>query len=132
MDNRFENALEELRKFLFQKNRRSAHVELTEGRVDIARRQKRIKIVDRSEYGWTTVELYEHDELASDSADKKKLEKAEKEVEKRVVKRKHDKMSKCARKNETSSLEQKKWPTDPQQHGSQRLQLMMPLRAGMT
>ena len=56
-------------------------VQLTEGRVDIAHRQKRIKIADRSEYGWTTVELYEHDELASDSADEKKLEKAEKEEE---------------------------------------------------
>ena len=59
----------------------AACFELTEGRVDIACRQKRIKIVDRSEYGWTTVELYEHDELASDSADEKKLEKAEKEAE---------------------------------------------------
>ena len=63
-----------------------------------------MKIADRSEYGWTTVELYKHDELASNSADEKKLEKAEKEVEKRVAKRKCDKMSKRARKNETSSL----------------------------
>ena len=52
-----------------------------------------------------TVELYKHDELASDSADEKKLEKPKKEVEKCVVKRKHDKMSKRA---ETSLLEQKK------------------------
>ena len=65
-----------------------------------------------------TAELYKHDELASNSADEKKLEKAEKEAEKVVAKHKRDKMSKRARKNETSSLEQKKWPTDPQQHGS--------------
>ena len=64
------------------------------------------------------MEMYEHDELVSDSADEKTLQKAEKEAEKRVAKRMHDKMSKRARKNETSSLEQKKWPTDPQQHGS--------------
>ena len=76
------------------------------------------------------MELYEHDELASDSVDEKKLEK---EVEKRVAKHKCDKMSKCARKNETSLLEQKKWPTDPpQQHSSRRSQLAMPPRAGMT
>ena len=52
-------------------------MELTEGRLDIAHRQKRIKIVDRSEFGWTTIELYEHDELASDLADEKKLDKVE-------------------------------------------------------
>ena len=136
MDNRFENALEELRRIPVSEESEvskavtAVRVELTEGRVDIARRQKRIKIADRSEYGWTTVELYEHDELASDSVDEKKLEK---EVEKRVAKHKRDKMSKRARKNETSSLEQKKWPTDPpQQHSSRTSQLTMPPRAGMT
>ena len=90
MDNRFENALEELQKIPVSEESEistavtAARVELTEGRVDIACRQKRIKIADRSEYGWTTVELYEHDELVSDSADEKKLEKAEKE-EKNVL-----------------------------------------------
>ena len=59
----------------------AARVKLIEGRVDIARKQKRIKIADHSEYGWTTVELYKHDELASDSADEKKLENTEKETE---------------------------------------------------
>ena len=135
MGNRFENASEELRKIPVSEEMEvsaavtAARIELTEGRVNIARRQKRIKIADRSEYGWMTVELYEDDELASNSADKKKLEKA---AEKRVAKQKRDKMSKRARKNETSSLEQKKWPTDPQQHGSRRSQLAMPQRAGMT
>ena len=76
-------------------------------------------------------ELYKHDELASDSVDEKKLEKAEKEAEKHVAKRKRDKMIKCDRKNETSSPEQKKWPTDPQQYSSRRSQLTMLLRAGM-
>ena len=121
MDNRFENALGELWKIPVSEESEvstvitAACVELTEGRVDIAHRQKRIKIADRSEYSWMTVELYKHDELVSDSADEKKLEKPKKEVEKCVVKRKHDKMSKRA---ETSLLEQKKWPTDPQQHSS--------------
>ena len=75
MDNRFENALKELRKIPVSEESEvsvavtAECVELTEGRVDIARRQKRIKIADRSGYDWMTVELYEHDELASDSAD---------------------------------------------------------------
>ena len=124
MDNCFENALEELHKIPVSEESEdsaaviAARVELTESRVDIACRQKRIKFADCSEYSWTTVELYKHDELASDSADEKKLEKAEKEVEQCVVKHKCDKMSKHARKNEMSSLEQKKRPTDTQQHSN--------------
>ena len=99
LDNRFENALDELQKIPISEEESTsgsrkeintavtaARVELTEGRFYIARRQKRIKIADRSEFGWTTVELYKHDELASDSADEKKLDKVEKEVEKRVAK----------------------------------------------
>ena len=44
----------------------------------IAGWQKRIKIADRSEFGWGTVNEYEDDELASDEDDAKRLEKAEK------------------------------------------------------
>ena len=86
MDNCFENALEELCKIpVLEESEVStaltvAHIKLTaEGRVDTACRQKRINIADHSEYSWTTVKLYEHDELVSNSADEKKLEKAEKE-----------------------------------------------------
>lgn len=139
LDNRFKNALEELGKIPASEEEpevsaavTAARVELTEGRVDIANRQKRIKIADRSEYGWMTVELYEHDELASDSADEKKLEKAEKEAEKRVTKRKRDKMNKRTKKREASSPERRRWPVDPQQHTSRRPQFQMPPRAGMT
>ena len=65
-DNRFENALEELSKIPAPEEPAvegtpevsaavtAARVELTEGRLDIARRQKRIRIADRSEFGWTT------------------------------------------------------------------------------
>ena len=112
----------------------AARVELTEGRLDIARRQKRIRIADRSEFGWTTVELYEHDELASDSGDEKKLEKAEKEAEKRVLHEKETrKMSKRSRKSEASSPERKRpWGADPQQHSSRRAQSSIPPRTGAT
>ena len=40
-------------------------------------RQKAIRIADRSEYGWATVEEYEEDELAANSNDGKRLFRAE-------------------------------------------------------
>ena len=44
---------------------------LKEGEDLIAARQKAIRIADRSEYGWATVEEYEEDELAANSDDEK-------------------------------------------------------------
>ena len=40
-------------------------------------RQENIKIADRSEYGWATVAEYEEDELAANSGDEKRLQRAE-------------------------------------------------------
>jgi hypothetical protein len=37
----------------------------------VERREKLIKLADKSEAGWLAVEEYESDELADDSADKK-------------------------------------------------------------
>lgn len=71
--------------------------------------------------------------MVSDSGDEKKLEKAEKEAEKRIAKRKCE-MSKRPRKSETSSPEQKKlytWPVDPQQHSNRRPQFTTAPRAQM-
>ena len=44
----------------------------------LSERQKLIKIAYRSEFGWAVVAEYTADELAEDSDDKKRLEKAEK------------------------------------------------------
>ena len=44
---------------------------LKEGEDLISARQKVLRIVDRSEYGWATVEEYEDDELADNSDDEK-------------------------------------------------------------
>ena len=66
---------------------------LNEGKSLLATRQKHIRIADRSEHGWNTVMEYEADELASDSDDEKKLEKAEKAADRkaqRLRKRKQD------------------------------------------
>ena len=53
-----------------EKERRSLEVlkaQLQEGIQAIACQQKRIKVADRSDYGWAVVKAYDNDELASDS-----------------------------------------------------------------
>ena len=60
---------------------------IARGRKAIAERQKLIRIADRSEYGWAVVEEYTADELADDSDDEKRLEKAEKAAERKIAKR---------------------------------------------
>ena len=50
---------------------------LKEGEALISARQKVIRIADRSEFGWATVEEYEEDELADNSDDEKRLYRAE-------------------------------------------------------
>ena len=50
---------------------------VNEGEKLIDTRQKNIKIADRSEYGWATVAEYEEDELAANSGDEKRLQRAE-------------------------------------------------------
>ena len=60
---------------------------LDEGLKALETRQKHIKVADRSDFGWSTVEHYESHPLAEDSDDEKKLEKAEKEAERAANKR---------------------------------------------
>ena len=43
----------------------------------IERRQKLIKLGDKSEAGWLAVDEYESDELAEDSADENRIRKAQ-------------------------------------------------------
>lgn len=60
---------------------KKAHVFLDEGMKSLDKRQKHIKVADRSDYGWSTVEYYDSHPLADDSDDEKRLEKAEREAE---------------------------------------------------
>ena len=60
---------------------------IEEGMRQISERQKLIKIADRSEYGWGVVAEYQADELASCSEDEKKLEKAERAAERKVMRK---------------------------------------------
>ena len=61
---------------------------LEEGRKLLTERQKLIKIADRSEFGWSVVAEYTADELADNSDDEKRIEKAEKTAERKAAKRK--------------------------------------------
>ena len=58
-----------------------------EGRQLIARRQKLLKLADRSEFGWAVVEEYIDDDLAEDSDDEKRIERAERAAERKIVKK---------------------------------------------
>ena len=63
---------------------KAARDAIEEGEKLIGKRQKHIKLADRSELGWRVVKEYETDELASDSADEKRMADAEKAAEKKV------------------------------------------------
>ena len=65
---------------------------LEKGLELIRERQKLIRIADRSDLGWGVVAEYTADELAEDSEDEKRLEKAEKAAERKALKRKRTKM----------------------------------------
>ena len=54
-----------------------ARESVKEGEDIIIARQKAIRIVDCSEYGWATVEEYEEDELVANSDDENRLFRAE-------------------------------------------------------
>ena len=64
-----------------------AKAALEKGAKRIAERQKLIKLADRSDFGWAVVTEYTADELADNSEDEKRIEKAEKAAEKKSVKR---------------------------------------------
>ena len=54
-----------------------AKMQLEEGLKLVCERQKLIRMVDRSEHAWVTVEEYVEDELADNSDDEKRMQKAE-------------------------------------------------------
>ena len=61
---------------------------IEEGIALVTKRMKVIKIADKSQYSWATVQEYLSDELASDSEDEKRLFRSERRAEKKVKKAK--------------------------------------------
>ena len=70
-----------------QETLKKAQQSLDEGMEAIEKRQKHIRVADSSDYGWSTVQLYDAHPLAADSEDEKRLEKAEREAERLANKR---------------------------------------------
>ncbi|KAK3703412.1 hypothetical protein QZH41_003907 [Actinostola sp. cb2023] len=77
---KFDDALESLGSRSFNNLKRS----LEEGSQLVAKRIKAIKLADKSEYGWLTVNEYLSDELASDTDDEKRIYRSEKRAEKKA------------------------------------------------
>ena len=69
--------------------------ELEEGTALIVHRQKVIKLADWSEVGWAVVEEYEGDDLANNSEDERRMEKAEGKAEKKLAKKRKLKEAKA-------------------------------------
>ena len=61
----------------------------------IVERKRLIQIAERSEHSWGVVQVYTVDELADDSGDEKRLEKAEKAAKQKAAKR-HKKQASSA------------------------------------
>ena len=61
-----------------------AKTDIEEGIALVTKRMKVIKIADRSQYSWATVQEYLSDELTSDSEDEKRLFRSERRAEKKV------------------------------------------------
>ena len=56
----------------------------------LSRREKLIKLADRLEAGWAFMEEYIEDDLANNSDDERRIEKAEKAAEQKLAKRKRE------------------------------------------
>ena len=67
---------------------------LQEGKVAIEARMKLIKLADTSDHGWQTVAEYMTNELADNSDDEKRIDRAERTAEKKAKKAKASKTSK--------------------------------------
>ena len=57
---------------------------LDEGIALVNKRMKLIKIADKSQYSWATVEEYLSDELASDTDDEKRMTRSENRAAKKM------------------------------------------------
>ena len=71
--------------------------ELTEGMKLLTDRQKVIKLADKSQFGWATVQEYLDDELAENGAEASKVKKAEKRAAARVKSLQDKKRSKFSK-----------------------------------
>ena len=62
----------------------AAHAAVVESKDLLKKRQKLVKLADKSESGWKVVDEYESNELAEDSEDEKKINKAENRASRKI------------------------------------------------
>ena len=76
---------------------------LEEGTELVTKRIKAIKLADKSEFGWLTVNEYLSDELASDSGDEKRMYRSKKRAERKVKEKQKQKRSRTQQSTSTFS-----------------------------
>lgn len=69
---------------LDNKDLSKAREQLNQGIVLLNNRQKLVKLADKSEFGWATIQEYVDDELADNESDARKIKKAEKRASARI------------------------------------------------
>ena len=77
---------------------------LEEGTKLVTKRIKAIKLADKREFGWLTVNEYLSDELASESDDEKRMYRSEKRAERKVKEKQKQKRSQPQQSTSTFSL----------------------------
>ena len=92
MLDKFDEASDALKAKLYDKVKaafelQSVHFELDSGTEVVFKRIKVIKMADKSDFGWSTVNEYLSDELASNSDDEKRMYRAERRAERKTKER---------------------------------------------
>ena len=72
------------RKFHSNGKRSRVKAALDSGTEVVSKRIKEIKMADKSDFGWSTVNAYLLDELASNSDDKKRMYRAKRRTERKT------------------------------------------------
>jgi len=95
--------LDEASDALKQKSYDKVKVALESGTELVSKRVKAIKLADKSEFGWATVNEYLSDELASDSDNVKRIYRAERRAERKINKEKRRRVRSDEKGSSTSS-----------------------------
>ena len=95
--------LDEASDALKQKSYEKVKVALESGTELVSKRVKAIKLADKSEFGWATVNEYLSDELASDSDDEKRIYRAERRAERKINKEKRRRVRSDDKRTSSSS-----------------------------
>ena len=91
------NEVDSAERALKRKDYSKAAKYIKNARKMLKKRLKYIKMADNSDYGWKTVEEYMSDEVASDSADDRRIKRAEAAAAKKVQKKREESSNKRRR-----------------------------------